>query len=67
MKIQMTVRAKLIWLGVLVAVAIVLQLIVQRYAMSTIIALEQQKASVAKIEAGMLTLRRNEKGLHGTQ
>lgn len=61
MKIQMTVRAKLIWLGVLVAVAIVLQLIVQRYAMSTIIALEQQKASVAKIEAGMLTLRRNEK------
>lgn len=61
MKIQMTVRAKLIWLGVLVAVAIVLQLIVQRYAMSTIIALEQQKVSVAKIEAGMLTLRRNEK------
>lgn len=61
MKIQMTVRAKLIWLGVLVAVAIVLQLVVQRYAMNTIIALEQQKASVAKIEAGMLTLRRNEK------
>ncbi|WP_370277567.1 methyl-accepting chemotaxis protein [Pontibacterium sp.] len=61
MKSQRTVRAKLIWLGVLVAVAIVLQLIVQRYAMSTIIALEQQKASVAKIEAGMLTLRRNEK------
>ena len=61
MKIHMTVRAKLIWLGVLVAVAIVLQLVVQRYAMNTIITLEQQKASVAKIEAGMLTLRRNEK------
>lgn len=61
MKIQMTVRAKLIWLGVLVAVAIILQLVVQRYSMNTIIALEQQMTSVAKIEAGMLMLRRNEK------
>lgn len=61
MKIQMTVKAKLVWLGVLVAVAIVTQLLIQRYAMNSIVALEQKATQVAKIESGMLTLRRNEK------
>lgn len=57
----MNIKTKLLLLGILIATSIGFQVFLQRSAIDNISNLKEEALLVAKIETGMLMLRRNEK------